>query len=131
MTALLRRAPLALALLALIATGACSDPSAPAGNVLVRLQNASAFSFDEVEVGFPSQTESYGPLAAGAESGYRAVSSAYRYAYVRVRSGSKTVVQQPIDYLGEMQLTPGRYTYVIDLTSLDEPFAAITHLKPE
>ena len=93
--------------------------------------NASPFAFDEVEVGFPSQSESYGSLAVGGATPYRPVTEAYRYAYVRVRSGGKTVVQQPTDYVGETLLAPGRYSYVIEMTTLDEPFGAITRFQPE
>jgi hypothetical protein len=131
MTLLPRRAFIALALVALSGVGACSDPAGPTGTVLIRVVNASPFAFDEVVVGFPSQNESYGSLAVGAVTQYRPVTQAYRYANVRVSSGGKTVVQQPIDYVGETPLAPGRYSYVIEMNTLDEPYAAITRLQPE
>ena len=131
MTRLSRRAFVALALVALIGGGACSDPAGPTGNVLIRVVNASPFAFDEVVVGFPSQNESYGALPVGGATPYRPVTAAYRYAYVRVRSGGKPVVQQPIDYVGETPLAPGRYSYVIEMITLDEPYAAITRFRPE
>ncbi len=131
MTHLTRRAFI-VAVAALTAGAAgCSDPVGVEGGVQIRLVNNSPFAFDEVEVNFSAQNESYGSLAVGAATGYRSVRLAYRYAYVRVRSGNKTVVQQPIDYVGETALAPGRYSYVIELTTLDEPFAAITRLQPE
>lgn len=131
MTPLPRRAFVA-ALFALAAGAwACSDPAGVDGGVQIRVVNNSPFAFDEVEVNFSSQNESYGSLSVGGATGYRSVRLAYRYAYVRVRSGNKTVVQQPIDYVGETPLAPGRYSYVIELTTLDQPFAAITRLRPD
>lgn len=126
-----RRTFAALLLAALAGIGGCGDPASPPGSVLIRIVNNSPFAFDEVEVNFSSQQETYGALAVGAQTQYRPVVQAYRYAYVRVRSGAKTVVQQPIDYVGETPLAPGRYSYVIELTTLDEPFTAITRLQPE
>lgn len=126
-----RRAFFPALLVTLGAVTGCGDPASPPGSVLIRIVNGSPFNFDEVEVNFSSQVESYGPLLAAGRTQYRPVAQAYRYAYVRVRSGGKTVVQQPIDYVGETPLAPGRYSYVIELTTLDTPFAAITRLQPE
>lgn len=126
-----RRAFAVAVLFSLGAFAGCGDPVSPPGSVVIRIVNGSPFAFDEVEVNFSAQVEAYGPLPVGGRTQYRPVGQAYRYAYVRVRSGGKTVVQQPIDYVGETPLAPGRYSYVIELTTLDEPFAAITRLEPE
>lgn len=131
MTPFTRRAFVAAVVALAAGVEACSDPAGVDGAVQIRVVNNSPFAFDEVEVNFSAQNESYGSLPVGGATGYRSVRLAYRYAYVRVRSGNKTVVQQPIDYVGETPLTPGRYSYVIEVTTLDTPFAAITRLQPE
>lgn len=39
--------------------------------------------------------------------------NAYRYAFVELKINGDTFTIQPIDYLGEEKLDPGRYTYEI------------------
>ncbi len=110
---------LAATLPALLVLAGCvsSQPREPVaelparGAVMIRIRNLSNRDFDEVTVGFPEQTESWGALAAGAATAYRAVSIAYRYAYIDARRGPERYLLQPIDYVGERALPPGRYTY--------------------
>jgi heat shock protein HslJ len=83
--------------------------------LMIRIHNNSSRDFDSVEVQFPSQTEQYGPIAAGGSSDYHPVSEAYRYAYVKVTNGADEFVLQPIDYVGESLLSPGEYSYVLGL----------------
>jgi hypothetical protein len=125
-----RRSLLLAAILAL-AVSACTNPFASPGTVYVRVENATAYTLQDVVVGFPSGTERYGSLAAGERSAFRRVGRAYGYAYVEVRVEGRTLVQQPIDYVGESLLEPGRYTYVLDITALDDAYGVRSQLRVE
>ena len=83
--------------------------------VEVRVANASSQIMEEVLVAFPDDEVAYGDVGPGEATGYRTVSRAYRYAYVRTVVGGDTLVLQPIDYVGESLLAGGRYTYRLDL----------------
>ncbi len=91
--------------------------SSPTGNkVLIAIRNDTSISFDGVRVRFPDTVVSYGPLAPGAASRFERVTRAYSYAAVVVRVGVKEYTLQPIDYVGEELLAPGRYLYALTLT---------------
>jgi len=96
----------------------------PSGeSVRVRVRNGSGFDFAGVEVRFPDGTRlSQGPLASGASSDYAdAGDPVYGYAWAKVTTApgppadGRVLVLQPIDYVGEQALEPGRYTYVLAL----------------
>jgi hypothetical protein len=81
----------------------------------IRIRNNSDIDFERVIVEFPSQRESYGPIAKATESDYRNVKTAYSYAFMEVVAGGKQLVIQPIDYVGESVLGPGKFTYVLTI----------------
>jgi hypothetical protein len=79
---------------------------------LIRLHNLSdSLPLTEVLVRFPADSARIAFIAPRAYSDYFAVDSAYRYAFIRARSGGRTYLCQPMDYTGESLLEPGRYTY--------------------
>jgi hypothetical protein len=80
-------------------------------DVEVRVRNFSTLDFDSVMVRFPRDTQRYGRVEAGRASSYAVVTEAYRYDYVEVWIGAEKYVLQPIDFVGESLLRPGRYTY--------------------
>ena len=45
------------------------------------------------------------------------MTKAYEYAYVEIKLGDEVAVLQPIDYIGEALLPPGRYTYRFTLNA--------------
>ena len=97
---------------------AADEPSsAPATSVLIRIRNDAAIDFDRVQANFPFGPEiDYGPLPADGTSEYEPVDRAYRYAFLRVQlADGRELVYQPIDYVGETLLPPGRYTYVLTI----------------
>ena len=101
-----------LVLSLLVLSLGCSDAAGPDGDgVRIRIGNDSESSFTSVAVTFPEDQVDYGSVEAGSTSDYRRVSVAYRMAYVVVRVGSTEQQIQPIDYVGEEPLEPGRYTY--------------------
>lgn len=92
----------------------CTAGTGPsAGGVEIRIANRSEVDFDRVDVTFPADEVSYGAVAKGATSDYRRVKEAYRYALVVATAGGETYRFQPIDYVGETLLEPGRYTYAL------------------
>jgi hypothetical protein len=79
--------------------------------VEIRVRNMSAVDFDSVLVRFPKDTHRYGRVEAGTSSPYAEVQEAYRYDYVEVWITGRKHVLQPIDFVGESLLEPGRHTY--------------------
>lgn len=105
-----------------LAAGGCTSVKepAPGGGVEVRVANRSDRDFDQVDVTFGSQKVSYGPVAQGATSEYKeAREEAYRYALVVVKAGGEEFRFQPIDFVGETPLAPGRYTYALNIDPND------------
>jgi hypothetical protein len=92
------------------------NPTSATGGrpVEIRIKNASDIDFDRVRVVFPERDEAdYGAVAQGRSSAFHATSRAYRYAQVHVKAGDRDISLQPMDYVGEQELAPGRYTYVV------------------
>ena len=89
--------------------------------VRIRVDNRSDMDFERVVVKFPSQEEDYGRIAAGAQSDYRQVAEAYRYAHVEARINGKMVALRPMDYVGEEPIAPGNYTYAISYNPAANP----------
>lgn len=101
--------------LALAVAGACSTPLGDdkEGDILLRVANESAVAFDRTFVQFPEDQVEFGPLPANGTSAYVRVTTAYRYAYILVEVAGQDYVLQPIDYVGESTLGPGKYTYAL------------------
>lgn len=103
-----------LILLSLI--GGCNSTSTGSGDkVMIRIQNSSPYTMEEVTVGFPEEEIHYGDIRSGEKSTYMEVIEAYRYAYIETVVNEKELVLQPIDYVGESLLDPGLYTYELNL----------------
>lgn len=98
------------------AIAACTSPFGPSGDVQVRVANNSSFAFERVEVVFPENEVDYGSVSAHGVSEYVPVETAYRYAYIEVEVGGEVLTIQPIDYVGEKPIGPGRYTYLLNVT---------------
>lgn len=103
----------ALAVLLLGCSSAFESPGD--GDIQIRIANASSASFSNVAVIFPEQEVDYGAVPVGRSSNYRRVTVAYAYARIDVQIGSTELRIQPIDYVGETPLQPGRYTYALDI----------------
>jgi hypothetical protein len=85
-------------------------------DVEIRIKNASGIDFDSVRVVFPDRDEaSFGPIPNGASSDFKRTARAYRYAEIHVNAGGRELSLQPYDYVGESELPPGRYSYVLDI----------------
>jgi hypothetical protein len=106
-------------LLGLVLGGCTSGQESAAGGVEIRVANRSDRDFDQVDVTFTSDKVSYGSVAKGATSEYRSTPKAYRYALVVVTAGGETFRFQPIDFVGETPLAPGRYSYALNIDPND------------
>ena len=54
-------------------------------------------------------------MGAGKASDYRTMRVAYRYGSVRLHIGTNEMQLMPDDYVGELPLGSGKFTYVLDL----------------
>jgi hypothetical protein len=97
--------------------------------VRIRVLNASEHDFVAVIVGFRDASEDYGNLRAGDSSEYRVIPRAYRYAYVEASVEGNRFILQPIDDVGGSLLDEGSYTYVLTLSSLEDPQKFHLHLQ--
>lgn len=85
-------------------------------DIEIQIRNDSEIDFDSVRVVFPDRDEAqFGRVAKGASSDFKSTTRAYRYAEIHVNAGGRELRLQPYDYVGERPLTPGRYTYVLDI----------------
>jgi hypothetical protein len=107
---------LLLCLCACLSLFACKKEDAGAErDIFIRVSNASQYQFDNIVVKAPGGENTYGTVAAGQKSDYKQFTQAYRYAYIKVTAQGQDLVLQPFDYVGETPLTPGQYTYVLDV----------------
>ena len=90
-----------------------AQPTSTGKSVMVRVENATGKDFKSVLVSFIGKEQRYGKIGAGKKSPYHVVDRAYRYDRIEVRliGSTEKVVLQPIDFVGESLLGPGRYTY--------------------
>ncbi|MCA8831248.1 hypothetical protein [Hymenobacter pini] len=105
-----------LCIFALVASSCKKEDNA--GEVQIRVKNASSHRFESVYVNTSGGEEDYGSLSAGKNSDYARFTTAYRYAYIKVRVKGQELVLHPIDYVGEVPLAPGKYTYVVEVADL-------------
>jgi len=91
----------------------CTDNDDDIG-ASIRIKNTSTIDFDKVQVG--DADKPHGNIAPNEYSEYLKYGTAYEYAYIKIESGSETYVLQPIDFVGEKPLTPGFYTYELNVT---------------
>jgi hypothetical protein len=87
------------------------------GDIFIRVRNASQYQFDNIVVKAAKGDNSYGNISAGQKSDYKAFEQAYKYAYIELSVQGQKLVLQPTDYVGETPLTPGQYTYVLDVVN--------------
>lgn len=81
----------------------------------VRVRNNTGYAFREVVI----NGEQYGNIDAGKSSEYRNLRVAYRYADVRLIAGSHEMHWTLDDYVGEVPLGLGKFTYVLNATDAD------------
>src|SRR3954467_1852601 len=77
----------------------------------IRVRNDSRVDFTNVVAG----EKKYGDIQQGATTDYQTWKRAYRYAFVSLLADSKLLKFQPQDYVGEIPLGDGRFTYVLTI----------------
>lgn len=96
------------------------------GGVFIRLENISTYRYEEIKVGDQQGLVGFTDLAAGEFSGFEEFQLAYRYAYVELQIDGTTYYIQPIDFVGETPLSPGKYTYQISADDSTSPYGRIS-----
>ncbi len=98
------------------AFAACSNLFSGDDPTLVRLENTSAVELRDVTFSSGHDPLTYERLAPGERTAYVEVESSYSYGYLKVTANGREHVIQPIDYVGEEEIGPGRFTWRIGLT---------------
>ncbi|MEB8330637.1 hypothetical protein OO009_14845 [Flavobacteriaceae bacterium KMM 6897] len=97
----------------------CTDRDDSITMANIRVKNVSELNFDSVQVG--AEDKIHENVATGAFSAYLEYETAYSYDYIKITSGEEGVfILQPIDFVGETPLTPGFYTYELNVLETGE-----------
>jgi hypothetical protein len=91
----------------LIGLMAVSSVKAPVSDI--RIRNSTNRDFQDVTVG----RGHYGSIGRGEVSAYQTWGPAHQYARVSLIANGKPMLLQPIDYVGDIVLGPGRFTYIL------------------
>ncbi|WP_026897659.1 hypothetical protein [Daejeonella oryzae] len=88
-----------------------SDP------VLISIENQTGFEVEEVFVAMENfeNSNTYGNIKAGDSSPYKVFKLAYSYGYIKLYINKEEFIQQPIDFVGETNLAPGKHTLILKL----------------
>lgn len=104
---------LILLLAVLITSFSCTDRDDNISKINLRIKNTSSVTYQEVTV--VSDATKYTDISSGSYSGYLEFDTLYTYAYINILADGETYVLQPIDFVGETPLTPGFYTYELNI----------------
>jgi heat shock protein HslJ len=97
-------------------------------DVQLRLANLSGMDFEQVTMNVGGLETDYGALPQGKVSAYAPQNGAYRYAGITIVAEGQTHEFLPIDFVGETPLSPGNYTYVLEIA---EEGISILHLSDD
>ena len=93
--------------------------------VLIRIENSTGHDITDIFVSGPEDEHHYGDLQEGKKSTYKTYEKAYRYAFCTFMIGDSLFTIQPIDFVGESLLEPGKYTYRLTISDLETPWAGM------
>lgn len=97
----------------------CTDRDDSVTMANIRVKNVSSINFDSVQVG--AEDKIHENVAPNGFSEYLEYETAYSYDYIKITSGEEGVfILQPIDFVGETPLTPGFYTYELNVLETGE-----------
>lgn len=85
--------------------------------VFIRIENNSDVNFERVVCQSGNIENSYGTILARSTSDYKEFEYAFSYAAIWLRAEGKDLSLIPIDYVGEIPLKVGFYTYRVGLSS--------------
>ena len=92
---------------------------------MIRVKNLSSYDFADVVVNTSGGENNYGNILAKVISEYESFDFAYSYAYIELKIDGNTYTIQPIDYVGEKPLKPGKYTYQIDASPNGDQYSRL------
>jgi hypothetical protein len=107
------------------------EDAGPTEGINLRIQNRSVYTFDEVYVVTRGDGQTYDKLLPGGTSSYKGFDVLYRYAFIRIKSGNKEYILQPIDYFGETPLPEGNYTYVLGIDDPDDTYGVSLEFRED
>jgi hypothetical protein len=88
------------------------------GQVYIRIQNDSDTDFQEVKLQFTTGRGSFGTVAAGTQSDYQVFPEAFQSAsfeVITMEAGLGTDASLLVDGEGELPITSGYYTFILDI----------------
>ncbi len=103
--------------LLLLVLSSCGIQDGSPNGVFIRVQNNSDVNFSRVVVQSGNVEHAFGELPARTSSEYKEFEYAFRYGAVWLEAGGKDFSLIPIDYVGEIPLKNGFYTYRVGLSS--------------
>ena len=92
---------------------------------LIRVKNISSNDFSDVIVNTSGGQNNYGNIISNEVTGYKSFDFAYSYAFVELKINNDTYTVQPIDYVGETPIKPGKYTYQIDVLPNGDQYSSL------
>ncbi|MGB5464160.1 MAG: hypothetical protein WBM92_12395 [Aureibaculum sp.] len=92
---------------------------------LIRVKNISQFDFEDIIVNTSGGENNYGNVISNEVTEYKTFDFAYPYAFIELKIDNNTYTIQPIDYIGETRLTPGKYTYKIDVSPEGDQYSRL------
>lgn len=111
--------------LLLVGLGLCFSACDKTNMVLIRVENGTGYDITEVFVSGPEDDHQYGDLKVGEKSDYKTYEEAYRYAFCTFNIDTSQFTIQPIDFVGESLLKPGKYAYRLTISDLNSPWASM------
>jgi hypothetical protein len=90
------------------------DNNTLATDVNIRLSNISNYDFKNIIINTSTGSTKYKDLNSKEVSIYKTFEIAYNYAFIELEIDEQTYTIQPIDYVGEIPLSVGFYTYQIN-----------------
>ncbi|GAA0878075.1 hypothetical protein GCM10009119_10430 [Algoriphagus jejuensis] len=97
--------------------GACGIQDGRPNGVFIRVQNNSDVNYENVVIQTGSVEQAFGDILLRTTSEYREFEYAFRFGAVWLEAEGKDLSLVPNDYVGEMPLKNGFYTYRIGLSS--------------
>lgn len=105
-----------LALL-LVFLSACGIQDGSPNGVFIRVQNNSDVNFKGVTIQSGNAEGTFGDILARTSSDYKEFEYAFRYGGIWLKAEGLDFSLIPIDYVGEIPLKHGFYTYRVGLSS--------------
>lgn len=104
---------------------ACGIQDGSPNGVFIRVQNNSDVNFESVIVQSGNIEQAFGNILARTSSDYKEFDYAFRYGAIWLEAEGQDFSLIPIDYVGEIPLRDGFYTYRIGLSSANLPDASL------